>query len=439
VTGGRRWLALVAVVLLAPAVHARQDWRTPALASFDDVWRTVADTFYDPTFGGLDWNAVRVELRPKAEGAESADAVRRVIAEMLGRLKRSHFVLLSSSPGSDDVLPGEATLPIDIRVIPAGVVITHVEGGSAAQHAGLAPGQMVVAVDGYAIPAGPDVAPGADARAQALDLWRRVFRALHGAGGSVVEVRVRDQDGLEKSVHLARVAESGETVTLGNLPPLHVRVSAHAVETPGRRRVGVITFNIWMPAVDGLVSAAVDTFRHADGLVFDLRGNPGGLAGMIQGIAGHILAEPALLGRMQTREGELKFAANPRRATPDGRRVDPYAGPVAILVDELTGSASECFAGALQSLGRARIFGRETMGQALPAVTKRLPNGDVFMYALGDFVTGTGRRLEGEGVVPDQIIPLGAAELAALSAGRDPVVEAAVRWLDGLAARPTGL
>ncbi len=88
----------------------------------------------------------------------------------------------------------------------------------------------------------------------------------------------------------------------------------------------------------------------------------------------------------------LEFRVNPRLSTADGRRVRPFAGPVAMLVDGLTASASECFAGALQSLGRARVFGRPTMGQALPASTKRLPDGDVLLYAIGDFVTATGVR-----------------------------------------------
>ena len=37
-----------------------------------------------------------------------------------------------------------------------------------------------------------------------------------------------------------------------------------------------------------------------------------------------------------------------------GERVEPFSGPVAILVDAMTGSASECFSGGMQSLGRAR-------------------------------------------------------------------------------------
>jgi carboxyl-terminal processing protease len=161
--------------------------------------------------------------------------------------------------------------------------------------------------------------------------------------------------------------------------------------------------------------------------VIDLRGNPGGLAAMISGLAGHLFTTPELLGRMKTRTSDLEFRANPRLVTPDGVRVEPYAGPVALLVDELTASASECFAGALQSLGRARVFGRQTMGQALPASTRRLSNGDLLMYAVGDFVTATGRRLEGDGVLPDQVVPL---SLQALRAGRDAALEAALQWID---------
>jgi carboxyl-terminal processing protease len=126
----------------------------------------------------------------------------------------------------------------------------------------------------------------------------------------------------------------------------------------------------------------------------------------------------------------LEFRANPRRSTSDGRRVEPYAGPLAILVDELTGSASECFAGALQSLGRARLFGTTTMGQALPASTRALANGDVLMYAVGDFVTSNGRRLEGAGVVPDVVaIP----SRQSLAEGRDVVRDAALAWIDAAA------
>ena len=46
----------------------------------------------------------------------------------------------------------------------------------------------------------------------------------------------------------------------------------------------------------------MDRFRSADGIVIDLRGNPGGLAAMIMGLAGHFVTERATLGVMKTRQ-----------------------------------------------------------------------------------------------------------------------------------------
>jgi len=152
---------------------------------------------------------------------------------------------------------------------------------------------------------------------------------------------------------------------------------------------------------------------------------------MVMGIAGHFTPNRDTLGVMKTKDSELHFNANPRLVNADGQRVEPFAGPVAILVDSMTGSASECFAGGMQSLGRARIFGQTSMGQALPALFDKLPNGDVLIHAWGDFVTGTGVRIEGRGVVPD--VPV-ALTRASLLDGRDATMDAALAWFDTAAA-----
>ena len=67
------------------------------------------------------------------------------------------------------------------------------------------------------------------------------------------------------------------------------------------------------------------------------------------------------------------------------------------------------------------------MGQALPALFDRLPNGDLLIHAYGDFVTADGTRLEGRGVVPDQEVPL---DRASLLAGHDATLDAALAWID---------
>ena len=94
-------------------------------------------------------------------------------------------------------------------------------------------------------------------------------------------------------------------------------------------------------------------------------------------------------------------------------------------MDPLSGSTSEFFAAGLQGLGRAHIVGDTSAGAALPALMDRLPNGDVMMHVIADLTDSRGRRVEGVGVVPDEVIPLKAA---ALAAGHDDALEAALRW-----------
>jgi carboxyl-terminal processing protease len=243
-----------------------------------------------------------------------------------------------------------------------------------------------------------------------------------------VDVTFETGRGGPVKVALERRLEQGHPVTVGSLPTMFVRVESEQKGTPGGRTAGVIRFNVWMAAVDALFQQAVDRFRGADGIIIDLRGNPGGLAGMIMGISGHFVGERKALGVMQTRENPpLEFRVNPRLVNAAGERVAPYAGPVAILVDAMSGSASECFAGGMQSIGRVRVFGQPSMGQALPALFDRMPNGDVLIHAYGDFLTADGTRLEGRGVIPDEIVPLAREDLLA---GRDLTLDAALAWID---------
>lgn len=410
-----------------PALRAQDtsDWRAPGIASFDEAWRVVNETFYDPTFGGLDWPGVHAELRPRLASASTPDEQRAVIREMLARLGQSHFELISSvDPGLQQ---GPAVVAIDIRILVGRAVITSVEPGSAAEAAGLRPGMQILGVDGRRVESLIDAVTITDDRQRRVRMWEGVYRLLRGSEGSTAELEVADGDRPGRVVAVMREPPVGEIVTFGNMPSLRARLESRGVTSREGRSVGLIRFNIWMAVIAEPFAAAIDIHRGAAGIVIDLRGNPGGLADMIRGVAGHVMNEPALIGRLRLRRSDLELRANPRRATSDGRPTEPFAGPVAILVDELSASASECFAAGLQSLGRARVFGTRTMGQALPASTRRLPNGDTLIYAVGDFVTATGQRVEAWGVLPDEVVP---HTIESLRAGADAALDAALAWID---------
>ena len=399
-----------------------------ALETFDAVWRIVRDTHFDKSLNGVNWEAAREEFRPQAHDARNAGDLRRVLNTMLGRLGQSHFVVIPGSIANDSSSAGTATPGIDVRLLDNTIVVTGVEEGGGAAAQAVRTGWSVVAIGGKPISeliSRLQEAP--DPRVRGLDAWRAVQGRLRGAEGSSVEVTFADGGGAHVTRTLRRQQEKGQPVTVGNLPTMYVHVTNEARRTPAGRQAAVIGFSVWMAAVDAPFQKAIDQHRSAAGIVIDLRGNPGGLAIMMTGIAGHFIGERLPLGVMKTRDSELKFTINPRLVTADGQRVDPFSGPVAILVDGMTGSASECFSGGMQSLKRVRVFGERSMGAALPSQFEKLPNGDVFIHATGDFVTADGTRLEGRGVVPDQEVPLTRADLLA---GRDAPLEAALKWID---------
>lgn len=406
------------------------------LETFDAAWTIVRDTHFDKTFNGVDWDAAREEFRPKAAAATTTAELRNVIRTMLGRLGQSHFAILPASADSATAnsTPGVATAGFDVRLVGRDVLVTSVEPESGAAKGGVRPGWRVTAIGDKPVSQllaplqdAPVAGPADDDRVRALEAWRMVRARLSGSDATTVDVTFEDGTGATVARPITLAQEQGQPVRVGNLPTMHVRVTNETRTTPAGRQAGVVGFNVWMAAVDRPFQLAIDGHRGASGIVVDLRGNPGGLAGMMMGIAGHFIPDAIPLGVMKTRDNELKFTVNPRRVSAAGERVEPYKGPVAILVDGLSGSASECFTGGMQSLNRVRVFGQRTMGAALPSQFDRLPNGDVFIHATGDFVTADGTRLEGRGVLPDQAVPL---TRASLLAGRDDALDAALGWID---------
>ena len=116
--------------------------RQANVESFDRVWTAIRDEHWDPKLGGLDWNAVRDELRPKVEQAKTMAEAREVMEDMIGRLKQSHFAIIPrevyhdltpSQAGEEKPASGErGALGLDVRILDGQAVVWR----SLARHAG---------------------------------------------------------------------------------------------------------------------------------------------------------------------------------------------------------------------------------------------------------------------------------------------------------------
>jgi carboxyl-terminal processing protease len=429
-------LALPAVMAAAavPAVAQEPADSSLALETFDTAWQIVYDTHFDTTFNGVDWLALRDELRPQAAAASDRAALRRVIRDMLARLGQSHFALIPEEiadtldPRRGDVSDAVGDLGFDMRLVRDSLIVTTVDSGGPAAAAGVRRGWIVSAVDESRVDELIAASRAAETRVNLGSLvWARMQNALQGQPGTDCTVEFLDAENRPVTLVLTRRPFPGEPVKLGNLPTLFARFTSSQVSVAeSGAGIGVIWFNFWMVPLVRQLDAAIDEFRQLDGIVIDLRGNGGGVGAMTMGVAGHFFDDRVSLGTMRTRTTELHFRANPRRVDTRQQIVTPFGGPVAILTDRLTGSASEVFAGGMQAAGRARVFGDTTAGGVLPASMDRLPNRDVLYHAFAEFVTTTGETLEGRGVIPDVAVPITREDLLA---GRDPPMRAAWQWI----------
>ena len=392
------------------------------IESFEYVWKTVRDRHWEAKPGGLDWQAVHDELRPAIEKADSTEAARAVMNGMLERLHQTHFGIVPAEVYSDvdsDQGNRDNTAGLDVRIVGTQVLVTAVEGNSAAAAEGVQRGWQILKV------AGDDLAPviaKLDTRyskstMRELMMQRAVLSRLD-ASNEPVSVEFLDGGGRHVTQKLAKGKPRGTLTQFGYLYPMHVWFDSSRI---GGGNIGYVHFNIFLdpPRLMNLFAEAVQSCMKCDGFIIDLRGNPGGLGAMAMGMAGWFIDKPDLrLGTMFMRETTLKFVVNPRATT--------FSGPVAMLVDGASASTSEIFAGGMKDLERARIFGTRTAGAALPSQFEKLPNGDGFQYAIANYISEGGKPLEGLGVTPDVETPL---TREALLAGKDPALDAAVAWI----------
>lgn len=402
-----------------PATLPPESWENQRDKTFEFVWTTVNEAYFDPTFGGVDWVAVKAKYQPLLPRAADKAALRNLLQTMLGELHKSHFAIMPKEMAV--YTPQErvqlGTLGIELAAIEQGVVITEVDPASAAAKAGLRPGDAITQIEQRSMEELRHMLAEAGYSSEKTVGYLVEFAGSHlrRKVGSTLSLSVRGVDGAERTVEVPFELFAGVwSEPVGDFPSLPVRCESRREDG----EVVYLRFNIFARAAMKEIRAALKSVPKAGGLVIDLRGNGGGIAIMAPGISGWLSDHEFLMGSMHLRQGHIDFTVSPQ--------TNAFLGPVAILIDGGSASTSEIMAAGLQEVGRVRVFGEPSAGAALPSSFKTLPTGDVLQYAIADLQTPAGVMLEGRGVVPDQTVRRTRADLAA---GRDPVLDAAEHWL----------
>ena len=133
---------------------------------------------------------------------------------------------------------------------------------------------------------------------------------------------------------------------------------------------------------------------HLQGLVLDLRNNPGGLLDQAVRVADEFI-DSGLIVRTEGKDGRI---IDEERAHQRGTRL---GFPIIVLVNGGSASASEIVAGALQDHGRALIVGTTTFGKGSVQSVFELDDGSALKLTIARYYTPSGRSIQERGITPD--------------------------------------
>jgi carboxyl-terminal processing protease len=393
------------------------------LRAFDFVWSTIETRYYDPRFNGVDWRGVGEKYRPLALAASDDEAFWDVLDRMTGELHDAHTRVESPRRVALRNSDESVTLGFMFEPVEGQLAITSVNTESDAWWAGVRPGMTLVAIGGE--PAATAYARlRADVRHDSTDRathLQAVRKLVAGMAGTKVAFTFARADGTHFDAVLARHKLAYHPTEM------------HRVLPSG---YGYIRFSRWNLTLTARALAAVESLKEAPGLIIDLRGNPGGSVHAVNMMLARFFTTRTELGRATTRSGEpVSILLGALQVIQLHREVDgdpdAYRGPVVILVNGQSASGSELFAGSMQAVGRAKIVGQPSCGCLLGFLGyARVPGGADLAYSEVGFVLSNGRKVEGEGVIPDDPVPL---TLSDLRLGRDRTLEEAQALLARMA------
>lgn len=165
-------------------------------------------------------------------------------------------------------------------------------------------------------------------------------------------------------------------------------------------KIGYVKIRSFQKTTDEELDKALADLEknNIEGLILDLRNNPGGLLQQAVGVSDRFLPGGDLIVYTKGRKKDqnMRFMSNDKGAH--------LKYPVVVLVNAGSASASEIVAGAFQDLDRAIVLGTTTFGKGSVQTIIPLSDGSGLRLTTAKYYTPKGRLIQGKGIVPDIIV-----------------------------------
>ncbi|HTW27667.1 MAG TPA: S41 family peptidase [Acetobacteraceae bacterium] len=238
-----------------------------------------------------------------------------------------------------------------------------------ASRAGIKPGDLITALDGHTV--------------EGLSLNDAVDK-MRGAPNTTITLTIK-RPGVADPINLSLTREI-----------IHIQV----VKSHLDGNIGYVRLTSFNEETDPGLRAALEKFHKEDGnklqgIVLDLRNNPGGLLDQAVDVANDFLDRGEIVStRARHPEDSQRWDAKPGGDLTDGL-------PLVVLINNGSASASEIVAGALQDQRRAVLVGERSFGKGSVQTVIPLPGNGAMRLTTARYYTPSGRSIQGLGIAPD--------------------------------------
>ena len=337
---------------------------------YQKVWELIKKDYVDQTFNGQDWSIWKERYQGKLKDSDDAH---KAIETMLASLGDRYTRFLNKKDFDDEKQAINAKLTgigiqIGLDKSQRLIVIAPIDGTPAAK-AGLLPSDEITEING-------DSTKGISVEEAASQIKGPV-------GTQVTLTILRGKDNLKKTITRAEI-------------PIKAIAKGHAK---------IIKSNLAYIRLNSFISQeatkemkdAVKQLSKADGLIIDLRDNPGGLLTNAVEISDMFLSDGVIVSTVD-RDGYIQSVGADDKIITDK--------PIVILVNENSASASEIFSGALKDNQRAKIVGSKTFGKGLVQGINKLEDGSGVNITIAKYLTPAKVDINQLGIRPDYEVKL---------------------------------
>ena len=333
---------------------------------FDKTWKIIKKSYYDTDMNEQDWYRWKAHYQGKIKTEDDAYVA---INTMLASLNDPYSKFLSKKEFAElntSIASKITGIGVNIFSNAGKITILNVIEGTPAYSVGLKNGDIIYAVNKKEV-SGMTIAD--------------VAGLVRGPENSMVEVTVlRDNKKLTKNIKRKEIkiktVKSSIDKNIG-----YIQIMSF---------IGSTTSNEFLEALEKT--------EKTDGLILDLRGNPGGLLPNAVFIANLFIPEGKIVSVVGRNGFKQDLSAQKTNFTVNK--------PVVVLIDHSSASASEILSGALKDYKKAKLVGTTTYGKGMVQEVLALPNETGLNLTIAKYLTPNGTDINKKGISPDVNVEL---------------------------------